>query len=156
MPTVRLTRHVPGNLDANSSTDKTRTWKPRCQQFDYRSLTDKTRTWKPRCQQFDYRSLTDKTRTWKPRCQQFDYRSLTDKTRTWKPGRQELDGVCVHVELVDVVLAEVADAQTAVGVADALHRGQVAQQDLQQSCLPCPILANLKEKKKKKKSFYLI
>ena len=41
------------------------------------------------------------------------------------------------------MLTEVADTQTAVCVTHSLHGGQLSKQDLQQSCLSCPVLTNL-------------
>ncbi|RUS79018.1 hypothetical protein EGW08_013229, partial [Elysia chlorotica] len=60
---------------------------------------------------------------------------------TWEPARQQLDRVQGQVELVHVMLAEVADAEIPVGVAVSAARLHLPEQQFQQSCLPCTVVS---------------
>jgi len=54
-----------------------------------------------------------------------------------------LDGADVHVELVDVMLTEVADTEAAMSMMNATDWTQVTHQQLQQRRLTCPIATDL-------------
>lgn len=53
---------------------------------------------------------------------------------------QQLDGADPQIELVDVVLAKVAELEVAVGVNGAVGRGERARHDFQQGRLAGPVL----------------
>ena len=63
--------------------------------------------------------------------------------RTRKLGLEDLNGTDVHVELVDVMLAEVADTEAAMSVMDTSHWTQFSQQQLQQRRLTSSVSTDL-------------
>jgi len=63
--------------------------------------------------------------------------------RTRKLGLEDLNGTDVHVELVDVMLAEVADTEAAMSVMDTTHWTQFSQQQLQQRRLTSSVSTDL-------------
>jgi len=65
------------------------------------------------------------------------------RIRTRKLGFEDLNGADIHVELVDVMLTEVADTEAAMSVMDTSHWTQVSQQHLQQCRLTSPVTTDL-------------
>ena len=63
--------------------------------------------------------------------------------QTRKLSFEDLNGADVHVELVDMMLAKVAQAEAAMSMMDTSDRSQFSEEDLQQCCLTSSISTNL-------------
>jgi hypothetical protein len=67
----------------------------------------------------------------------------TTKIATWKLFSKQLDGRAHHLQLINVMLTEVAKFEITMHISVALSWTQIAHDDLEESCFSSSIVTNL-------------